>query len=181
MKKSLLAAILACACVTALAPASHAFGIHGIVWTPDDIEDTGVGVGTRWGWRSLGPFAVEGRASWMHFGDASLDVFPLEAGVIANRRLGEGKFGLYAGATVGFWILTGDADFNDNLGATILGGMNYATGKLLWYGEIQYVFLDSEFSTSTQPDIEINMDGFAVNLGVQFGGTARIKQEPEKK
>lgn len=180
MKRFALATVLVCAMTLAYVPASHAFGIHGIIWMPDDIDETGIGVGTRWGLRSLGPFTIEGRASWIHFGDASADIFPLEGGLIANRLVND-RVGLYAGATIGFWVVTGEGDYNDNLGATILGGMNYATGKLLWYGEIQYVFLDTEFSSEISPDVEINLDGFALNIGVQFGGTARIKQESDKK
>jgi len=179
MKNVLLTTLLVCALAVSVAPPSHAFGIHGIVWNPDDADDTGIGVGTRWGLRSVGPFTIEGRASWIHFGDASMDAFPLEAGLIAGRRLSDRRIGLYAGATVGFWILSGDADFDDNLGASILGGINYATGKLLWYGEIQYVFLDTEFSTDVIPNTEINLDGFQLNIGVQFGGTAPITQDSE--
>ena len=176
MKKAVLATLLACALAVGVAPASHAFGVHGIVWMPDEFDETGIGVGTRWGLRTLGPFTVEARASWIHFGDVSTDVLPLEGGLIANALVGD-RVGLYAGATIGYWIITED-NLNDNLGASILGGVNYATGKVLWYGEFQYVFLDTEVDDT---DVDINLDGFQLNIGVQFGNTARIKQETETK
>ena len=176
MKNALLTTLLVCALAVSVAPPSHAFGVHGILWMPDDVDDTGIGVGTRWGLRSLGPFTLEARASWIHFGDASMDVFPFEAGLTANKLVND-RVGLYAGATIGYWILTEDA-LSDNLGATILGGINYATGNVLWYGEFQYVFLDSEINDT---DIDVNLDGFQLNIGVQFGNTARIKQESDKK
>lgn len=176
MKKFVLTILLVCATTVSLVSASHAFGVHGIVWMPDDVDDTGIGVGTRWGLRSLGPFTLEARASWIHFGDASMDVLPLEGGLTANKLMND-RVGLYAGVTIGYWILTEDA-LSDNLGGSILAGINYATGDLLWYGEFQYVFLNSEINGT---DIDVNLDGFQLNIGVQFGNTARIKQETEKK
>ncbi len=89
MKKFVLTILLMCAAMVAFVPASHAFGVHGILWMPDDVDDTGLGVGTRWGLRSVGPFTMEARASWIHFGDVSMDVFPLEVGLTANALVSE--------------------------------------------------------------------------------------------
>lgn len=170
MKKIAIAATVACAMVIAAPSASRAIGVHGILWSADDVDDTGLGLGVRVGLRHFGPVHVEARASWIGFGDADLNVFPFEAGFGVGSKKEDKKIGFYAGATVGFFVLEGDADFNDNLGASILGGAEYhVSDALRFYGEIQYTFLDSEVSTSTTPDVDVNMDGFGLHVGVMFG------------
>jgi len=133
----------------AVAPNAHAIGVYGQWWDTDAAGD-GFGIGVKQKVFGIPMLKIDARATWVNFDDSKLDAIPLEA----TANLG----GLiYGGVGFGYYILnTDNFDVENQWGASIQLGVEFAPVKFGGFAEVRYTWLDSSSY----------LDGYAVNLGV---------------
>lgn len=161
MKRAVLV-VVAAILVMVSVPSANAVGLFGIWWDPDDV-DSGYGLGVKQSVPIIPIVSIDGRLSWVNFseGDASLDLFPIEA-------MGALSFGIiYAGFGVGYYVTSGDIDIDNSFGAFLVGGVKFTPAGIGVFGELKYNFVRPNFKDL---DTELNMDGLGINVGVVFGG-----------
>jgi hypothetical protein len=181
MKRLFVAAVFAFTALILVAPQhAHAFGIMGSWWNLKDTDHDGWGGGIRQeiplippgheAGNSLVHLSLDTRASYLHFKDANLNMFPLELGAL----LGLGV--IYAEGGGGYYIMdtTGNApSVDNNWGWYVLGGVMLGKGAKGLFGEVKYTKLSADIK-NVDPDLgdvphTLNADGVGVNVGISFG------------
>jgi hypothetical protein len=141
---------------------AHAIGIYGSYWNLDKSPDDGWGVGLRQDAPISPLFAVHTSASWVNFSDADVDLFPLEAAVVAKIAL------VYGGIGGGYYIFnTNNVDLDNNWGWFVVAGAKLALGGLGVFGELRWNELSTDISGTSQ---SVDLNGVGVNVGVMLGG-----------
>jgi hypothetical protein len=140
--------------IAGLAPEAKSFGAYATWWNGDGI-DNGGGFGAKWKFISLPFVGADVRASWVHFGDAELNVVPLEATGLVDIGL------VYGGLGFGYYIF----DDADNAGGTyaLLGG-KLALAGLGVFGEFKYTWVEPKVD-----EIKFKASGPGINVGVLLG------------
>ena len=149
MKRTfVLVAVLAL--VMGWASHAHAFGLFLGWWDAEDLN-SGWGIGVK---KPVGIAIVRvvPQVSWFRFGDADVNMFPLE--VVGELDLGIA----YGGLGVGYYIL--NRDIKNRLGWFLVGGAKAELGGTGVFGEIRYNDLDNT---------ALSLDGFSINVGISLG------------
>lgn len=145
------------------------FGAFGSYLDSDDLGD-GYGSGAKLEVNPIDLVSIDGRAGWIHFDDADLNMFPLElAGLVNLPLLGE-QIVPYAGAGVGYYFFDGDRiDLDDEVGFFPLVGLEIGLHPISLLAEARWLFLEAdvdsakgEFANLREADI----DGLGINLGL---------------
>jgi hypothetical protein len=141
-----LAAIIA---FMTVAPNAHAIGVYG-QWYDGDTAGDGFGIGVKQSFLPIPLIKVDGRLTWVNFSDASMDMVPIEATASIGGLI-------YGGVGVGYYFLSADGvDLDNQWGASIQLGVEFAPVKFGGFAEIRYTWLDQSSA----------LDGVNANLGV---------------
>ena len=165
MKRVVIALVLVTAVAWTATPA-NAVGFHAIYWDGEDI-DKGYGAGVKHKIGLLWPISVDLRASWVRFGDAELNTFPLEA-VLRMKIL---KF--YAGFGLGYYIFDQkDIKVDNAIGSFVAGGAEFAPFGLGFFAELRYHWLKTESegviggAGGSTAKADLSANGLGIGLGV---------------
>jgi hypothetical protein len=133
---------------SALAVLGTGVGVYGTYWNGDD---TGYGGGIKLSKSLMDMVFVDGRAGYLKFDDASLEVIPLEASI----NLGfPGPVTPYVGVGGGYYLT--DSGFFDNAGGYFgQGGVEFTLFGIGVVGELRYIDHEGSY-----------FDGLSLNAGV---------------
>ena len=157
MKRLIACLFLAALCVTAVAPSAHALGAYGIVYMPDEGDDTGYGIGLKKG-RSFTPLlSIEPRFSFTSFPDATLGAPKWPAWRTSPCFTAESAAAITSSS--------GDLPLEDTFSWFILAGVDIGLGGLGVFGELKYQFLEPDID-SPIGDASADINGLAIHVGV---------------
>jgi opacity protein-like surface antigen len=147
------------------------FGAFGSSLDSDDLG-TGYGGGVKAELNPIDMVSVDARASWIHFDDTDIEMFPLEAAGLLNFPLLFEHVVPYIGAGVGYYLFEGDgADLDDQVGFFPLAGLEIGLHSVSILAEARWLFLETDVDNAKdelQNITDANVDGFGVNLGLLF-------------
>jgi hypothetical protein len=152
----------------AAVPQAHAFGVMASWWNIDETNDDGFGGGLRSKTQIVPMIAFDTRISWIHFGDSSTDVFPIEATGLLKLGM------LYAGIGAGYYIFNGgEVELDNNFGWYLVGGIELSVSKFGVFGEVKWTSLSADIK-DVDPSLgdvptELDADGIGFNVGVMMG------------
>jgi hypothetical protein len=162
MKRYCLIAMLLVLGAGAATTPAHAIGVFGSYWNLDKGDGDGWGAGLRQDAPVSPLFALHTSVSWVNFSNANVDVFPIEAAVVAKIAL------LYGGIGGGYYFFSGDKpNLDNNWGWFVVAGAKLALGGLGVFGELKWNELSADVSGTSQ---SANLNGVGVNIGVTLGG-----------
>jgi hypothetical protein len=121
---------------------------------------TGWGAGAKLEMNPIDLVSIDGRASWVNFDDADVDVFPLELAVLINLPLFGESIVPYAGAGVGYYIFDHDL-IDDEWGFFPLVGLEFGPQNFSLMAEARWLFLEPDVGPTSA-----DADGFGANLGL---------------
>lgn len=132
---------------------ARALGIFA-QWQDSKDADSGFGFGVARSIPVVPLFRVEGRISYLGY-DKSLHLFPVEA-------VGKVSFDkVYGGVGLGYYFITGSGSPDNDIGGSLLAGVDFTLFGLGAFGEVRYLVLKPELSGA-----EVDMNGFGATLGV---------------
>jgi hypothetical protein len=144
-------------------------GAYGSTMDADDLG-TGYGGGAKVELNPIDIVSVDGRAGWIRFSDADIDMFPLEAAGLLNLPILFEHIVPYAGAGIGYYMFNGDGgDLDDEVGYFPLIGLEIGLHSLSLLAEARYVFLETDVRNgqgSLAGVDKVKLDGTAVNVGL---------------
>jgi opacity protein-like surface antigen len=167
-------ALLAAACVF-LAGCAHGSGIEmGFFGSSLDGDDLGQGYGggAKLELNPIDLVSVDARASYIHFSDTDVDMYPLEAAGLLNlSAIGE-RIVAYGGAGVGYYYFDADeADLDDAVGFFPVVGLEVGFHRLSVLAEARWLFLEADID-SARDELrnldDADVDGLGINLGLLF-------------
>jgi opacity protein-like surface antigen len=142
-------------------------GAFGSSLDSDDLGD-GYGGGAKLEWNPIDLVSVDARASWIHFDDTEINMFPLElAGLVNLALLGE-RIVPYVGAGVGYYLFD-ESDLDNEVGFFPLVGLEIGLQRISLLVEARWLLLEADVDSAKDElaDLtEADIDGFGVNLGL---------------
>ena len=147
------------------------FAAFGSSLDSDDLGD-GYGGGVKAEINPIDMVSVDARASWIHFDDADIDMFPVEAAGLFNFPLLFEHVVPYIGAGAGYYFFEGDgADLDDQVGFFPLAGLEIGLHSVSIMAEARWLFLEADVE-SAEDELEnlteADVDGLGINLGLLF-------------
>ncbi|MHC4520609.1 MAG: outer membrane beta-barrel protein [Planctomycetota bacterium] len=173
--QGLIGLALAVVLAMSLSGCSHGsgleLGVFGSSLDSDDLGD-GYGGGAKLELNPIDMISVDARASWIHFDDTDVDMFPLElAGLLNLPILGE-RIVPYFGAGVGYYLFDASgADLEDEVGYYPLVGLEVGLHRVSVLAEARWLFLETDVDSAKDElkDItDVDVDGFGANVGLLF-------------
>jgi hypothetical protein len=157
--KKLLTVVVAAVIVMSFSVQAHSFEAFLSYWNGEDT-DNGYGLGVGHQIKIIPIVFADVRASWLSFGDADMNVYPLEG--LVGAKLGI----FYLGVGPGYYIFSGkDVSVDNAWGAFGVGGINFTIAKIGAFGELKYTWVE----TKIEDTIDVDGSGIGVNVGVVFG------------
>jgi hypothetical protein len=137
------------------------FGAFGSYLDAGDLG-SGYGGGAKLEMNPIDLVSIDGRASWINFSDADVDVVPLEVAGLINLPLFGEKIVPYAGLGVGYYIFQEDL-LDDDWGYFPVVGLEFGPQNFSLMAEARWLVLEPDaLGGLTKADAE----GFGANLGL---------------
>lgn len=157
--KKLVTVLVAAAIVASFTAPAHSVEAFLSYWNGKDT-DNGYGFGVGHQIKIIPILFGDLRASWLSFGDADMNLYPLEG--LVGAKLGI----FYVGAGPGYYIFSGtDVSVDNAWGAFGVGGIKFTIAGLGAFGELKYTWVETKIEDS----IDIDGSGIGINVGVIFG------------